>query len=299
MATRDGETLVQDVLGSDAERNRVETNGIELHVVTAGPSDGDPLLLLHGFPEFWYGWRSQISTLADAGYRVIVPDQRGYNRSDKPGGIDAYTSDILAADVVGLLDALEYDQVQAVGHDWGAIVLWETLLRHADRIERAVPMNVPHPQVFETFLTGNPRQLLKSWYVFFFQLPSLPEWVCSADDWRVLETLMDTANRPDAFTPEDMATYRRAWSRPDAFTAMVNWYRALIQGNGTDPPTHVVDVPTMVIWGMQDPYLEREMAPESAKYCTNGRLELLEDATHWLHHEQPGRINDLLLSFLE
>lgn len=290
---------MNDVLPSSAEHETIGTNGIRLHTIVAGPEDGTPVVLLHGFPEFWYGWRSQIPALVEAGYRVIVPDQRGYNRSDRPSGIDSYTVDTLSADVVGLLDALGYEQAQFVGHDWGAVVLWETLLRAPDRVERAVPMNVPHTAVFEEHLTGNPRQILKSWYMFYFQLPKLPEWTLSAADWRILELLLDTSNRDDTFTEADLDRYREAWSRPGAFTGMVNWYRGLIRGDFEDAPRMTVEPPTMLIWGTQDPYLLPEMASESMEYCSNGRLELVDDATHWIQHEVSDRVNDLLLEFLE
>ena len=281
------------------EHESVETNGVTLHTVSAGPEDGPPVLLLHGFPEFWYGWRSQIPALSEAGYRVIVPDQRGYNRSDKPTGIDAYTVDTLAADAVGILDALGYERAPLIGHDWGAAVVWETLQRHPGRVERAVPINVPHTAVFEEYLTGKPRQLLKSWYMFSFQIPTLSEWAYRTADWRGLRWLLDTSNRVDTFNEATVNRYKQAWERPGAFTGMLNWYRALFRGDPADPPSQTVDSPTMLIWGTQDPYLSTGMARDSMQYCSNGRLELIEDATHWVQHEVPDRVNDLLLEFLE
>ncbi len=287
---------MSDVLAPSAEHETIRTNGVDLHTVLAGPADGPPVVLLHGFPEFWYGWRHQIPALVDAGYRVIVPDQRGYNRSDKPRGVGAYAVDTLAADAVGLLDALGYDRAKFVGHDWGAVVLWEALGRHAERIERAVPMNVPHRAVFERFLTRNPRQMLKSWYMISFQIPRLSEWAYRAADWRALRWMMDTSNREDTFTEADLERYRAAWSRPGAFTAMLNWYRALVRGDVDDPPTPV-EPETMLVWGTRDPYLLEAMAQPSVDLCANGRLERITDATHWVQHERPGRVNDLLIEF--
>lgn len=290
---------MHDFLPPSAEHESIETNRVNLHTVLAGSDDGPPVLLLHGFPEFWYGWRSQIPTLVDAGYRVIVPDQRGYNRSDKPTSIAAYTVDTLVADAVGLLDALDYEQVSLVGHDWGAVVVWETLQRHPERIERAIPINVPHADVFEEHLTGNPSQLLKSWYMFSFQVPKLSEWAYSTANWRGLRWLIDTSNREDTFTQANIDRYKQAWAQPGAFTGMLNWYRALFRRDVADPPSHTVASPTMLIWGVQDPYLGVEMARDSMEYCSHGRLELIDDATHWVQHEVPGRVNDLLLDFLE
>ncbi|MFB6192544.1 MAG: alpha/beta fold hydrolase [Haloarculaceae archaeon] len=289
----------EEALPPSADTRMIETNGQTLHTVIAGPEDGPPVVLLHGFPEFWYGWRYQIPALVDAGYRVIVPDQRGYNKSSKPRGLAAYTIDNMVADTEGLIDALGYDRVSMVGHDWGAGVTWQTLLRVPERVDRAGILNVPHPVVFEEYLSSEPSQLLKSWYMFTFQLPRIAEWAYSAGDWYgVRRVFLSTANRADAFTDADIDHYRRAWERPGAFTGMLNWYRAIFRKDAPDPPTATVDVPTIVIWGTQDPYLHRGMARDSHEYCTDGRVELLNDATHWLQHERPDRVNELLLDHL-
>ena len=274
----------------------VETNGVSLHVVRAGPTDGDPVVLLHGFPEFWYGWRHQIPALVDAGYRVVAPDQRGYNRSEKPDGLDAYTADTLGADAVGLLDAFGHDEARFVGHDWGAAVLWDVLLRSPDRVTQAVTMNVPHPAAFAEYM-GTASQLRKSWYMFAYQLPRVPEAALRFDGWSGMRWFIDTSNREDTFTESDLDRYREAWARPGAVTAMLDWYRALVRRDVPDPPSWTVTPPTMVVWGLQDPYLRREMAPASVDQCADGRLEEIEDATHWVHHERSARVNDLLTDF--
>lgn len=281
------------------EHEDVTTNDITLHVVKAGPEDGEPVILLHGFPEFWYGWRHQIPALTDAGYRVWVPDQRGYNTSEKPPSVEAYATDELARDAIGLIEATGSAQARVVGHDWGAAVLWYLLLTHPDRIERAVVANVPHPAAFDAFMPGSPRQLLKSWYIFFFQLPRLPEWTFSRDDWRGLRWFIDTSNQPETFSETHLDRYREAWSQPGAFTAMINWYRAIFQADAPDPPTMRVEPETLLIWGAKDAYLHRDMAPASAAYLENGGLEVIEDATHWVQHERPDRVNELMISFLQ
>lgn len=290
---------MSDVLPPSADHKKITVNDITIHVVTAGPSDGTPVVLLHGFPEFWYGWRHQIPALVDAGYRVIVPDQRGYNRSEKPSGIEAYTIDSAVADVLELIAVLGYDRAHFVGHDWGAGVVWQILLRHQQQVMNAVTMNVPHPEVFREFLTRKPSQIVKSWYIFFFQLPRIPELLLSADDWRGLRWFIDTSNQEETFTASELEMYREAWSRPDAFTGMINWYRAMVQETVNEPPSVMIDAPLLLIWGTQDPYLRSEMAQQSMEYCSNGRLERIPEATHWLQHEVPCRINDRLLSFLE
>jgi pimeloyl-ACP methyl ester carboxylesterase len=289
---------MSETIPTGADHRTIETNGVQLHALVAGPTDGHPIVLLHGFPEFWYGWRHQISALADAGYRVVVPDQRGYNRSEKPAGIAAYAVDELAADAVGVIEALEYESAIFVGHDWGAGVLWQTLLRYPERVDRAVVANVPHPEVFEDYLPGNLRQLLDSWYMFFFQLPWIPERTWSAADWRVLRWFIDTSNNLDTFSGSVLDRYRDAWSRPGAFTGMLNWYRALFRVDVPEPSSKVVEPPTMVVWGMQDAYLHPRMAEDSFSWCANGRLERFEDATHWVHHEAPERFTDRVLDFL-
>src|SRR5215213_5592847 len=167
----------------DLEHSTIRTNGIRLHVVQAGPKSGTPVLLLHGFPEFWYGWKKQIPALVDAGCRVIVPDQRGYNLSDKPKGIKNYRVDEMVKDIVGLIDALDYEKVNLVGHDWGAGVAWMLAHQHPERLHRLSIMNVPHPLVMRRFVQRDFEQMRRSWYIFFFQLPWLPEAGMRADNW--------------------------------------------------------------------------------------------------------------------
>ncbi|MGI8748579.1 MAG: alpha/beta fold hydrolase, partial [Deinococcus sp.] len=155
-------------------------DGVTLHLVEAGPADGPPVVLLHGFPEFWYGWRRQIGALAEAGYRVMVPDMRGYNLSDKPCGVAAYGMEALTGDLLALLDARGYERASVVGHDWGAAVAWSFALRHPERVARLVILNVPHPAVFARTLRRSRAQRARSWYMFFFQLPLLPELLLRA-----------------------------------------------------------------------------------------------------------------------
>ncbi|MCA9911937.1 MAG: alpha/beta fold hydrolase, partial [Anaerolineae bacterium] len=193
------------------EKQFVRVGDVQLHVVTAGPTDGEPILLLHGFPEFWYGWHNQIPFLAEQGYRVIAPDQRGYNLSDKPEGVDAYGLDQLAADVIGLIDALGYEQVNLVGHDWGAAVSWWVANLYPERLKKLIILNVPYPTVMiEAFRGGNIAQLFKSWYMGFFQIPGLPEAVLSFNDFQGLVQGMNSIGHPNSFSQEDLDQYRTA-----------------------------------------------------------------------------------------
>jgi pimeloyl-ACP methyl ester carboxylesterase len=168
----------------ELEHSYIETNGIKLHVVQAGPKSGVPVVLLHGFLEFWYGWRHQIPALVEAGCRVIIPDQRGYNLSDKPKGVKNYEVFTLAEDIIGLINALGYEKVNLVAHDWGAMVAWTLANKYPERLHRLSIMNVPHPAVMQKFLRRDLEQIRRSWYVFFFQLPWLPEAGMKQDNWR-------------------------------------------------------------------------------------------------------------------
>jgi epoxide hydrolase 4 len=277
----------------------VPTNGIHLHVLDAGPSDAPPVILLHGFPEFSYGWRKQIDPLAAAGFRVIVPDQRGYNRSDKPQQVSAYTIDTLAADVLGLADACGARTVRVVGHDWGAAVGWWLALHHPERIERLAILNVPHPVAFARTLRRNPRQILRSWYIVALQVPWLPERVLQANGMRAMTRALQTSSRPHTFGSEDLERYRDAWSQPGALTGMVNWYRAALRhGLRLRAPARV-RVPTLILWGDRDAFLEPGNADRSLALCDDGRLVRFPQATHWLQHEEAAEVNRQLIEFLQ
>jgi pimeloyl-ACP methyl ester carboxylesterase len=272
-------------------------NGVDLHVVAAGDPTDPLVVLLHGFPEFWYGWHRQVEPLVDAGFRVLVPDQRGYARSGKPEGVRPYRLSALARDVVALVGTEGRESARVVGHDWGALVAWDLARRHPEVVERLGVVNVPHLSAFRRTLLRNPTQLRRSWYAAFFQLPRLPEWAAKRGDFALwVRALRDGAN-PGTFTDEDVARYRTEWRREGAPTAMLNWYRALVRYPG-DPPRERVTAPTLVLWGENDRALVPELAPRSLDYCEEGRLERFPGATHWVHHEYPERVADLLVEHL-
>ena len=276
----------------------VETNGISLHTRQAGPEDGPLVVLLHGFPEFWDSWHRQIEPLADAGYRVVVPDQRGYNRSDKPDGVASYHIEELVADVVGLIDAAGRETAAVAGHDWGAAVAWWLALSHPDRIDSLTAVNVPHPTVMEETLRHSLSQLRKSWYMFAFQVPMLPETIATANNCRVLSRGLTNSSRPGTFSATDLQRYREAWTQPGAVTSMINWYRAMGRYRPR-PPREQVSVPTLVMWGQQDEFLEPAMAEESLTYCDDGRVVTYPSATHWVLHERPEETAEELLAHLD
>jgi pimeloyl-ACP methyl ester carboxylesterase len=280
------------------EHPYIETNGIRLHVVQDGPKDGPLVILLHGFPEFSYGWRHQIPFLASAGFRVWAPDQRGYNLSDKPDGIASYSIHELAADVVGLIDASGREKVFLVGHDWGAAVAWSVANKYPERLSKMVILNVPHPAVMIKFLRSSFAQLRKSWYMFFFQIPWLPENLSRLRNWNATVQVLIKSSRPGTFSETDLDTYRQAWAQPKAFRSMINWYRSMVQKPSEPPANPRITVPTLLIWGAQDQALGREMAQPSIDLCDDGRLIFIEEATHWVQHEEAERVNQLIHEFL-
>jgi epoxide hydrolase 4 len=277
----------------------VDIDGIRLHAVQAGPVEGPLVILLHGFPEFWYGWRGQIGPLAAAGFRVIVPDQRGYNLSDKPQGLEAYRLNHMVADLVGLIQAAGRDKAFVVGHDWGGVVAWALAALYPGWLERMAILNVPDLGIFFRVAFRHPDQLLRSAYGYFFQIPRLPEAVLRNDDWALLVQAMQRTSRPGTFTEADFERYRQAWWRAGAMTGMLNWYRAFLQRPPRIPSRPRIDVPTLILWGARDFALNRNLANASLELCTDGRLVFFEEATHWLQHEETGRVNELLLRFLE
>ena len=287
-------------ISSPLESRVLHINGIALHVVLAGPANGKPLIFLHGFPEFWFAWRRQIDHFVSSGYQVIIPDQRGYNLSDKPAGVASYAIHLLAKDVVGVLDAVAGSRAFVVGHDWGAAVAWYLAARYSDKIDRTAIMSVPHPRVFMRHLIINPAQLRKSWYMFLFQLPSLPEFIVRRQDWALLVRALRDTSSSGVFSDSDLAQYKEAWAKKGALTAMLNSYRAALLHPSKlvlNPEGSRVKVPALLIWGKNEQFAVEAMARESLRYCDDGRLEVFATASHWVQHEQPAQLNNLLSEF--
>src|SRR5215470_8953475 len=193
------------------EEITIQSGAVRLHAMTAGPADGPVVVLLHGFPEFWYGWRRQIAPLADAGFRVVIPDQRGYNLSSKPTGVGSYAVGHLASDVIAIADHVGRERIFLAGHDWGAAVAWSAALLHPDRIAKLATLNVPHPSVMRRFLSRNLRQVRRSWYMFCLQLPWLPEAVFRVHGFKIGTSALLRSSRPGTFSEEDLQQYRFAW----------------------------------------------------------------------------------------
>jgi pimeloyl-ACP methyl ester carboxylesterase len=271
----------------------VEANGLRFHVVEDGPADGPLVLLLHGFPEFWYSWRHLLPALAKRGVRAVAPDMRGYHLTDKPASIGAYDLDHLAADVVGLIEALGAERAVLVGHDWGGAVAWHVGARHPERLTQLVIVSSPHPGAVAAALFRSLRLLLAAWYLFWFQIPGLPErWIVRRG---VGDGLRRHAARPEAFTDEDVAAYDAAARVPGAMRSAVHYYRAALRGirrAGTVPP---VSVPTLVIWGAEDaaylPVLNEDLERFVAAPI---RVEVLPGVGHFVAQEAPADLDRLL-----
>jgi epoxide hydrolase 4 len=284
--------------GVALEHVSVAVDGIRLHVVQAGPRDGPLVLLLHGFPESWYGWRRQIPHLARTGCRVWAPDGRGYGGSDKPSAIRAYAVDELTRDVVGLIAASGRERATVVGHDWGGVVAWRLAMRHAGSLASLVVLNAPHPAAMARALRWSLRQVARSAYAAFFQIPVLPEAALRARGHRLLVRALERTSREGAFTAEDLAVHRGEWEQPGALRGMLDWYRAALRHPPTDARDGRVTVPTLLLWGVHDPFLGPELAVGSASMCDDARLEPFPGATHWLQHEEPEGVNGLVRSFV-
>lgn len=286
-------TLRHPHAGDAIEHLTLPCEGIHLHVAAAGPKDGPLLVLLHGFPEFWYGWRNQIHHFASLGYRVLAPDQRGYNLSDKPTDVSSYRLDRLAADIVGLVETLGRRTAFVAGHDWGAIVTWWLATFHSEKFPKTAVLNVPHPSVMARKLVTDPRQLARSWYMFFFQVPGLPEAWFARNDFSIGCRSLRGSSRRGTFGDEDLALYREAWGRPGAVRGMISWYRANLRSTPKFGRNRVRK-PMLILWGEKDLFLGKEMARESLKLCDQGSLETFPELTHWIQHEDPVRVNAAL-----
>lgn len=284
--------------GPAVAHHYADLGAVRLHYVEMG--EGPLVVLLHGFPEFWYSWRFQIPGLAEAGFRVVAPDMRGYNLSDKPQGVNNYRAELLGRDVARLIRACGAERAKVVGHDWGGVVAWMAAMHYPEQVEKLAILNVPHP---DRFLQGlwTLHQLRKSWYIFFFQIPWLPEQVVRAGNFAWLRSnFRNDPVRPGAFSPQDIERYVEALSRPGALTAAMNYYRALFRQTPAQVRRQLrkVEIPVLVIWGERDRYLGTELAQPDRTWVPDVRVERLVDASHWVQVDQPEKVNALLLDFL-
>ncbi|MDQ6787778.1 MAG: alpha/beta hydrolase [Acidobacteriota bacterium] len=275
-----------------------QIGSVRLHYAKAG--EGEKLVvLLHGFPEFWYSWRHQIAALSDE-YTVVAPDLRGYNLSDKPLRIEDYAIDKLVDDVVGLIHYFGCRQAAIVGHDWGASVAWATAQKHPETVWKLAALQVPPVQIWRRNQTL--KQFFASWYMFFFQIPRLPEFIFRRDNFAALEnSLKNSTVEKDVFTDEDIAEYKKAWSEPFALTAMVNYYRANVFKRffAKSDLREKIRVPTVFIYGEKD----FAILPETVKGVGDAIDAPFEEfriptSGHWVQQEAKGAVTEILRDFL-
>eukprot|EP01125_Pyxidicula_operculata_P014524 TRINITY_DN4843_c0_g1_i1.p1 TRINITY_DN4843_c0_g1~~TRINITY_DN4843_c0_g1_i1.p1 ORF type:complete len:326 (-),score=54.65 TRINITY_DN4843_c0_g1_i1:42-1019(-) len=272
----------------------VVVNGISLNVNEAGPQDAEKLIVfLHGFPETGYiAWKYQIPYFADHGYRVIAPDTRGTNTSTK-GDVDVSNGLLAAKDVVELIKHYKYQKAFVVGHDWGAMVAWQAALKYPEYVEKLVIINVPHPACNMFF----PEQMKRSWYIMFFQIPWISEWKVMKDEYEFLLAGFVTSNK-NSYSIEDIERYKKSWNQPGSLTSMLNYYRHLVRNRSAYSRTNVT-VPTLVLWGEKDVFLDKKFAVESMQFCDNAYYQYYSDASHWLPHDKPSAVNGDIETFIK
>lgn len=279
-------------------------NGVNLHYAESG--SGELVILLHGFPEFWYSWRHQLKALAPH-FHVVAPDLRGYNLSDKPLNVADYRLEVLAEDVIGLLDHFGAPKAALVGHDWGAGITWAVAQKYADRVSKLAVMQVPPAAAWRANM--GVRQLMRSWYMFLFQLPRLPEWLISRNGFAALDRIFkQQMSRPATFSNADIAAYREALQKPGALTAAVNYYRANVvrlmrrsssAGGPKAGRDNRIRVPTLFIFGEQDSAILPQTVEGIARFIAALYRELrIPECGHWIQNEAAEEVNAALLEFL-
>lgn len=288
----------------------IDAGAVRLHCLVQG--SGPLVVLLHGFPDSAHTWRFQLPALAAAGYRVVAPDLRGYGRSSRPSGVEAYRLPALVADVVSLIHECGARRAaMVVGHDWGGVIAWHLAARHPDMLERLAICNAPHPRRFAEELR-TPGQALRSAYAAFFQLPLLPEWVLKAGDYAVLRQAMErNVLRPGAFTDSDWAIQRAALAEPGALSAALDYYRAMgqrlltqaIRTSDRAPSSDLgtlptIEPPTLLLWGDRDPFLGTSLTEGLEPWVRALTVQRLAEAGHWVHWDAPDAVNAALVAHL-
>lgn len=282
----------------------VDTGAVRFEVDVCGDDTSDKLaLLLHGFPESNYSWRHQLPLLARLGYRAWAPNQRGYGHTTRFTGAENYRMELLVDDVGRLIDAAGAKSVTLIGHDWGGAVAWMAALTNVRPLDRLVVMNLPHPKRFQEEVRRS-RQFFRSWYMFFFQLPWLPEAILRARGARAIRNaFLDMAIDKSRFPDEVLDVYARQALQPGTLTAMVNWYRAALRHTSREMQQFiahapVLDVPTLMIWGEEDVALGKELTYGTDKLVRDFTLRYLPRVSHWVQQEAPEKVNAMLEAWL-
>jgi len=294
-----------DIVPASLREPRISTSTIDvrdgLHFEVDQCGDGDELALcLHGFPEHSFSWRYQLPMLADLGFTAWAPNLRGYAGSSRPQGVQAYRLDELVEDVARLIEASGKQKVTLIAHDWGAVIAWEFALRQRLPLERLIICNVPHPQAMRDAFGWT--QLKKSWYVFFFQLPWLPEHLLGRNQAKAIaDMFLSTSAHSGRFPTDVREVYRRNAAQPGALTAMINFYRGLLRGARSRPrvdPRTPIETPTLMVWGEADVALDKTTTLTTGNYVPNLTLRYLPGVSHWVQQEQPEAVNDMIEAFV-
>jgi pimeloyl-ACP methyl ester carboxylesterase len=291
---------------ADLTYRTIRANGLDFNVAVAG-SGKHLALCLHGFPESSYSWRFQIPLLQRLGFQVWAPDLRGYGGTSRPDGVEAYALEHLEADVAALIEASGAQDVLLIGHDWGAAIAWNYAMFGRPPISRLIIMNVPHPALFAKGLRTL-RQMAKSWYMFFFQLPRVPEWVLSRGDYApIARAFRGMAVDKSRFPDEVLRVYRDNAARPGALTAMINYYRAMMRSRRRRPAAHPegvrritpIAVPTLMLWGELDAAVGKELTYGTDRYVSQLTLRYLPNVSHWVQQEAPETVNAMIEAWLQ
>ncbi len=293
--------IVDDRMKDKAIRTEfVAANGLNFEVDKCG--SGDKLAIcLHGFPEHSFSWRYQLPMLAGLGYEAWAPNLRGYGNSSRPDRISDYSLDNLLADVAGLIDSSGFNDVVMIAHDWGAVIAWQFAIKKIRPLNQLIICNVPHPGPMQQAMRNGFAQLKKSWYVFFFQIPLLPEFLLGRNGARgVAESIYNSSVDKSKFPPEVLEVYRKNASQPGALKAMINYYRALLRdrNNVQNSEFPTIETPTLMIWGEEDVALTKESTYGTGEYVSDFTIRYLRGVSHWVQQEAPETVNEMIRAFL-
>jgi pimeloyl-ACP methyl ester carboxylesterase len=279
--------------------NYIQLDKVKLHYIQEGSGE-KVIFFLHGWPEFWYSWRHQIPALVDAGFKVIAPDLRGFNLSDKPSGVEAYALENVGKDIAQFIDKLGIEKAHIVGHDWGGALAWHMGLHYPEKVDKLAILNSPYPAIFLKNLRSNPSQLLKSWYMLFFQIPILPEFLLKLNlSFFFKKTFRGWAYNKKAFPKEAIDAYAEAYAQKGAMKSSINYYRAGLRfSSAKKEKGRKIQSPTLMIWGENDKALSKDLTIGTEKYINNNfDLKFIPQCSHWVQQDAPDLVNEYLVEF--